>query len=149
MTTELGRVRVVHVVDQDPDLRHLEDASVYDDVEDGSLRAKYIQEDRKRLMGFGVTWNMMGVRSEAEILTRTCENDKGFSYLVNKVSSGSLYGIESDCDEKIHQAEIEELDELKRVLEDLGFKSYDIEEKISKADRSDSIGCKYYGCKLS
>jgi hypothetical protein len=67
---------------------------------------------------------MICVRVQAEINT----SPNGTDWLINRVSSGGLWGIESDSD-KSYLATVakEELSELKSTLSELGFSETEIE----------------------
>jgi hypothetical protein len=66
------------------------------------------------------------ISAEAEVLTSTDRKN----WLINTLSSGGLYGIESDSDNSyIESVEKEELDQLKEVLKEYGF----TEKQINKS----------------
>jgi hypothetical protein len=72
-------------------------------------------------------WGFISVSAEARLLT----SYDGKSWLINTISSGGLYGIESDSEESyIKSIEEEELDSLKDVLKECGFS----DEEINKAE---------------
>lgn len=68
-------------------------------------------------------WYCVGIIAKASIST----SDDGAVWLHNTISSGGLWGIESDTD-KSHLDEIaaEQLEELRDVLSDLGFTAEEI-----------------------
>jgi hypothetical protein len=72
-------------------------------------------------------WGYISVSAEARVLT----SYDGKNWLINTLSSGGLYGIESDSEESyIKEIEEEELDSLKEVLKEYGFS----DEEINKAE---------------
>jgi hypothetical protein len=72
-------------------------------------------------------WNFISISSEARVLT----SYDGKTWLINTLSSGGLYGIESDSEESyLKSIEDEELDSLKDVLKEYGFS----DEEINKAE---------------
>lgn len=88
------------------------------------------REDKKRLMSYGETWWMIGIKAEAKILTR--ESDT--SWLTNYISSGGLWNIESDTsEEELIEIGQEQLNDLAIVLDILGFNKKEVLEEISKA----------------
>ena len=124
--TELISIKVKWEPDEYPDLSWLETT-----LEDGKIIdswrytqeeydanpeqvQQWISEDHKRLSSYVFDWCMMGCYAEAKIKTPinpTCG-------LLNTIRSGGLYGIESDSTpEHKKEIEIEELDQLKDVLE--------------------------------
>lgn len=80
---------------------------------------KEAKQNYKRIMEFeNGHISMYGIKATAEIYT---SND-GKTWLINKVSSGGLWGLESDNTEgAFKEIEAEQLDELKDVLLALGF----------------------------
>lgn len=74
----------------------------------------YVAQDYKRMedlhRGF---WGLIGIKAEAEVV---------INGVIQKITSGGLWGIESDSDEdNFKQVEAEELVELRKQLEALGF----------------------------
>jgi hypothetical protein len=73
-------------------------------------------------------WSYIGISAQAEVLTNT---DKLST--VQRITSGGLYGIESDSDRVyLESVEKEELESLKAELSAIGFSS----RAISKAFQS-------------
>lgn len=72
-------------------------------------------------------WGMIGITAEAE----TMIDIGGGSWKVDKITSGGLWGIESDSDkEHIKEVENEQLSELKSYLKEYGFTT----KQINKAE---------------
>lgn len=95
-------VKILHVADKDPDTSYLEEG-----------------DERYRTFHAGL-WDFMGVLAEAQIAIPTSEGNA----TVQKISSGGLWGIESDSDESyIAEIEVEQLSALKVQLKALGFSS--------------------------
>lgn len=94
---------------------------------------KYAKQDYERMMAYeNGHWHMMMVKAEAEIAT----SEKGNSWLINKVSSGGLWGLESDSDESyFKEVEDEQMAELKDLLLELGFTA----EDIAKAPKESEV----------
>jgi hypothetical protein len=92
----------------------------------------YGMEDYKRMESLNSgNWYFMGISAIAEI--NTSNNNK--EWLINKISSGGLWGIESDSSkEYIKEIELEELNNLKDVLKTLGFPDDEIESNINNAE---------------
>ena len=66
------------------------------------------------------------IKAEAEILT---SSDKGQTWLINAVSSGGVWGIESDSDKEYFKEIADgELEELKDVLRELGFSQVECDQ---------------------
>lgn len=103
-------VKIIHMADKDPDTSYLEKG-----------------DERYRTFHAGL-WDFMGVLAEAQIgvpqnFVKGSKVDSGV-YITQRISSGGLWGIESDSD-KSHIASIEgeQLSELKDQLKALGFSS--------------------------
>jgi hypothetical protein len=76
---------------------------------------KYIRQDYERLSGlYKGDWAYVGIRAEAEIVAYNC--------VTQRITSGGLWGIESDSDRAhIEETEQEEFADLKTQLLVLGF----------------------------
>lgn len=85
---------------------------------------KYAKQNYERIMQYERgNWSMYGIKAEAKIAT-----DAGYeSWLLNEITSGGLWGLESDMDDaSFKQVEDEQLDELKDVLRQIGFTDKEI-----------------------
>jgi len=125
-------VRVKWDVDEFPDLSWLEtelsedgktiiSSCRYDqkDLDEHPIRIRrYIKQDYRRLNSYGDSWIMMGCVAEAEVKYKIGNTE---NYRVEVLSSGGLWGIESDSDDD-HKTSIawQELDDLKAHLEKFG-----------------------------
>lgn len=99
-----------------------------------SLNARTAEEARQdydRMVDYQKgDWWYIGIRATARIET----SHDGQTWLVNRVSSGGLWGIESDAGEEYFQeVRGEELAELAGVLEALGFEKDAITAAVAKA----------------
>lgn len=94
---------------------------------------KQAKRDYNRMMAYeNGDWNMIGIKAVAEVQT----SENGREWLVNRISSGGLWGIESDSDEE-HKAEVEreQLAELTDALLAFGFTAEEVKSaKIIKAE---------------
>ena len=74
-------------------------------------------------------FNFIGISAKSEVLT----SYNGKDWLINTLSSGGLWGIESDSSsEYISEVQSEQLAELKDVLIEYGFTEQEINEKLSE-----------------
>lgn len=88
-------------------------ADNYKDEPDADIR-KYCQRDYARMRGLGDEWGYVGVVAEAQV--------KLNGDLVQTITSGGLWGIESDSgDSYFREVEGEQLDELRTQLQAIGF----------------------------
>ena len=80
---------------------------------------KEAMEDYKRMMAYeNGEWGMIGIKAFAEIAT----SQDGKIWQLNTISSGGLWGIEDDSDEKyLMEEENNQLTDLRDVLAELGF----------------------------
>jgi len=141
----IDSVKIVRREDENPDLSYLESSDVDDsghvvdscrysddDVKTHGHAAVqgWIDQDRARLADYGRTWSCVGVRAEAQIATG------GPKYwTVQTVTSGGLWGIESDSDESyFDEVGAEELAALRTILEDLGFASGQISAAFASVE---------------
>lgn len=98
-------------LDTDPDLSYLTF------VDSGD-----IERDRARLAEYGQSWHAIGIDAVAIVYVKGVRQE---------LSSGGLWGVESDSDAPylVEIAE-EELDNLAAILLDLGFARTDIDKAI-------------------
>jgi len=79
---------------------------------------KHALEDMELLESLGETWDLIGIRAEAEIVVNT---------VLQQIGSGGLWGIESNSDDSyLGMVEAEELDNLVMILKELGFTESEI-----------------------
>ena len=96
---------------------------------------KYVRQDYERMERLNRgDWSFVGVRADAEILLPS-----GDASIVQEITSGGLWGIESDSD-KSHFAEIEkeELFELENQLHAAGFSKRAIAAAFKNVERENS-----------
>jgi hypothetical protein len=95
---------------------------------------KEAKQNYKRIMEFeNGSVQMLGIKATAEIYTSI----GGGSWLINKVSSGGLWGIESDNDESsFKEIEANQIDELKDALIILGFTQAEIKAAPMEAKKN-------------
>lgn len=89
---------------------------------------KQAQQDYERIMEFenGNVY-VFGIKAVAELRT----SDNGKEWLINHISSGGLWGIESDSDEKyVCEIEDDQITELRSVLKQLGASDKTLNEVI-------------------
>lgn len=97
-----------------------------DNIED-EFDLKAYPEDRKRIEAYyNEEWYYMGIFAEAEILKSYYADSKDedeskidFKQIYGTVSSGGLWGIESDSGIHIEEVKQEQIEELKVILKDL------------------------------
>lgn len=120
MAKRIENVRVVHKSDNDGYPDYLE------------LDQDTIPSNKKRLEAYNRDeWWPIGIIAEADILT-SCEGNSG-SWLINRVTSGGLWGIESDAGEEyFKEIEEDQLAELADILKELGFSAQEIQEAFEK-----------------
>ena len=150
MKKKINKIIINYIPDNDADLDWLgkfsQEPGKFAVKHDGGSRSypffnaenvenmKQAKENYKRMMEFenGIV-SMYGVKATAEIYT---SND-GKAWLINKVSSGGLWGIESDNEEKyLKEIEVEQLDELKDVLLALGFTAKEFATAPRETDKN-------------
>jgi len=96
--------------------------------------AKYAEQDYKRMMQLNNGhFCFIGIWADAEIGL-----PRGDSYLCQSVTSGGLWGIESDSDKSYFaEVEQEQLAELRGVLADFGFPKRAIARAIAAVEHVD------------
>jgi hypothetical protein len=87
---------------------------------------KQAKRDYERMMAYDRgEWGMVGIKAEAE----TAISIGNGCWKLDTITSGGLWGIETDADEKFHnEIEQEQLAELKDYLKEYGFTDSDIEK---------------------
>ncbi|MFA5307423.1 MAG: hypothetical protein WC365_08300 [Candidatus Babeliales bacterium] len=129
-------VTIKHLNDESPDISYLETDSEIND--DGTLNIissmrysskdvelygqqqvmQCIWQDLERLENYGNTWYMMGIKASCEIGLKQNKT----SHLLQTLTSGGLWGIESDGDsDYFKETETDQLNELKSVLKTFSF----------------------------
>ena len=138
---KLGKVKVVRMQDENPDLSFLGRYSMVDDANDGEITidreargdmtssgeykyfiaaTEYYEQDYERMISYNnQQWCMLGIKAEAEVFVPTGQN--GFTIQV--IRSGGLWGVESDAGESdLKEIEDEQIEDLKQQLKALGIK---------------------------
>jgi len=113
------------------DYRYFNSGSVDSDNTDEDNRT-YAQQDFKRMQDYNrLEWCFVGVHAKATVqLTGD---------LTQKVTSGGLWGIESDSDDSyLTEVENEQLDELKDELHAIGFSKRAIAAAFRNVEHKDS-----------
>ena len=116
MTKEIESISCQQIFDVDGDISWLQQ---YDINSKDSEERKYALQDKKRLEAYyNDEWYFIGIQAVAEIRIN------GIS---QTISSGGLYGIESDSgDEYLDEVFEEQKEELKDNLLELGFTEKEI-----------------------
>lgn len=119
MTKEIESIDCHQIFDDDGDISWLQQ---YDINSKDSDEQKYALQDKKRLEAYyNDEWHFIGIQAKAEIRIN------GIS---QTISSGGLYGIESDSgDEYFNEVFEEQKEELKGNLLELGFSEKEIAQK--------------------
>jgi len=93
---------------------------------------KYVRQDYERMKSLNNgNWQYIGICAEAEITAHTFDSHDGL--ITQTITSGGLWGIESDSDKDyLNSVEQEELASLKSELRALGFST----RAISQAFKS-------------
>ncbi len=126
-------IAVERLTDEDPDLSHLKQS--YNEPSITSAEAeKYKIQDDKRLDAYDRgDWYMMGVRATADVAITPKGSSAG---TLVTISSGGLWGIESDSGESYFKdVERDELDELEGLLLTIGVPKKEVEKAIREAKR--------------
>lgn len=97
---------------------------------------KYVAQDYARMeRGNAGDWCLIGIRAEAEYSVGTSRN----GYLAQEITSGGLWGIESDSEESyLKSVEDEELIDLSVQLKGIGFSGRAIAAAFKNVERE---GC--------
>lgn len=134
---KIEKITIVHAPDYDADLSYLGEFSnergplaihhnggrnSYEWFNPANAETlKHAQQDYKRMMDFE-NGNLSCISIRAVATVATSNDDDGKTWLINKIESGGLYGIESDSDDtEIKSIEAEQLDELKDALHNFGI----------------------------
>jgi len=95
---------------------------------------KYVRQDYERIERLNRgDWAYIGVRADAEILLPS-----GSASIVQDITSGGLWGVESDSDASyLKEIETEQLSELREQLRALGFGTRAISAAFKNAERGE------------
>jgi len=101
---------------------------------------KYTRQDYERMERLNAgDWGYIGIRAEAEVISNVQGTDDKWHGVVQRVSSGGLWGIESDSDrDHLESVEKDELANLRDELKALGFSSRAISTAFKNVERKDS-----------
>lgn len=125
---EIVKVTVKWLTDEDPDLSFLDQFENSKDKEE----KKYYIEDQKRKSDYGNRWYMQGCKAYAEVRYEMENVYPAGNYRLETLSSGGLWGIESDSDSDcLKDTEKEQLKELKNHLEHFGIDTTDFYSRIA------------------
>jgi len=148
----ISKIKVKHEPDTTPDLSWLE--TEYDEDEHEIIKSvrydqkaikkygwgkvkKWMDSDKERLESYGNSWEMMGIIAEAEIYIP----HKGYqppSWQIQKITSGGLWGIETDSDKSyIKSVEEGQIDELKDNLKALGISEREFQKALREGIERD------------
>ena len=92
----------------------------YKGLPDAKIR-KYVRQDYERMESLNAgNWCYIGIRAEAKVVVVPFSNDHGV--VVQRITSGGLFGVESDADRSyLDEIQKDELANLKAELLALGF----------------------------
>lgn len=111
----LESIKITKTPDDNPDLDYLDQFANSENPDE----IKYYEQDQQRKNNYGITWNEYGFHAVANILIPS-EDQK--SYQDVKISSGGLWGIESDSsNEYFKEVAEDQLSELAYNLQKLGI----------------------------
>lgn len=98
---------------------------------------EYALQDYERAEAFNdQSWYMLGIRADAEVGVSW---DLGKNWKLDELTSGGLWGIESDSEERyFKEVEGEQLSELKDILKAYGFDGKMISAAMKRIERKDS-----------
>lgn len=146
---KIAKVWVEHVPDNDPDLSYIgefsntagehaiEHSMTYCNIGNREYRyfnpanaehEKQAQEDYERMKAYGNDWHMIGIRAHAEL-----NIPHGSSWIIQKISSPGLWGIESDVS-YFTEVENEELATLRDMLSQLGIELETIDKAFENVE---------------
>lgn len=106
---------------------------------------KYVRQDYERMESLNSgQWCFIGVRADADVLlsanTSMTPKERALtcSHITQRITSGGLWGIESDSGDYLKEIESEQLSELRQELKALGFSSRAISTAFKTIERKDS-----------
>jgi len=153
---KIFKIVAKRMADEEPDLSHLgeysnvPEAHAVDREERGDMgrneyryfnpanfdpkHPEYSIQDYERAEAFNKgNWYMLGIRADAEV---GVSFDGGKSWKLDDLTSGGLWGIESDSDDAyFKEVEGEQISELRDVLKAYGFDSKQISAAMRKIER--------------
>ena len=96
---------------------------------------KYVRQDYERMESLNRgDWGYIGVRAEAEILIPA--SGEPAHYVRQEITSGGLWGVESDSDAGyISEIEAEQVAELREQLQALGFSKRAVSKAVKEVTR--------------
>ncbi len=110
-------------------------AENYTGIDDAEIRKCCLQDfERMQDLDRG-EWCFVGVRADAQILI---PNGSQGSSTIQTITSGGLWGIESDSGEYFKEVEKEQLDELRDQLHALGFSKRAISAAFRNVEHKDA-----------
>lgn len=100
---------------------------------------KYVRQDYERMESLNAgNWCYIGIRADAAISIRDTSDDNLY-YTTQQITSGGLWGIESDSDKSyLAETEQEQLSELRQQLKALGFSTRSISAAFKNIKRKDA-----------
>ncbi len=146
----ISKVSIKRIFDESPDTSYIGEYSAtwkegaIDRKERGDMRCRdyryflpanpeYAEQEYARMESLcNGDFHFIGIRAEAEIQT----SDDGRHWLCNTISSGGLWGIESDSgDDYFAEVERDELAALRDALTEFGFTADEIDAAIGDVER--------------
>lgn len=117
--------------------RYFNPSQNYNDCTPEEIR-QYVRHDYDRMERLNAgDWCYIGIRAQAEITSHTFDSHDGL--LTQTITSGGLWGIESDSDASyLKEVEQEELSSLKAELRALGFSTRAIATAFKSAEMVDA-----------
>ncbi len=116
----IASITIKHILDESPDISFL---GKYTDTLEPGVIVRDLENFYEKLPA---------PMERAEIQTSENEGKNG---LINRISSGGLWGIESDSDESyFKEVAQEELAQLEKLLLELGFTAEEIKSAFEKAE---------------
>ncbi len=97
---------------------------------------KYVRQDYERMESLNAgNWYYIGMSAEAQVLLTNAGSPE-FTGIGQKITSGGLWGIESDSEKSyLESVEKEELSDLRAQLKALGFSSRAISTAFKTVER--------------
>ena len=128
----IEKITIERKIDESPDLSFLQQD--YAEVKNIKEREKYLKQDKERLNAYNNNeFDFLGISAKAEV---SYEMDNVYpkgNRRIEWLSSGGLWGIESDCGEKeLKQVEDEQLENLKEHLKMFNVDISDFNKKIER-----------------
>ena len=115
LLAKIEKITIKQMYDNDPDYSYLEQEGF---------------ENKLKAFENG-DFFYIGIKAEAEIIT----SYDGKNWLINKITSGGLWGIESNSGEDyLEEVRLEEERELKDILLKFGFDAGEIEDALSESE---------------